>query len=248
MLTQLKSNSHVICKGPKDKGTIFEEPLLRFLTLSFHSKEIYIVTPWISTFEFKSQKLIYYPYVSSAKVFDILMALAKNGVKVFIATRCFDFLDYDLLYLVFTIANHNHTAILDELKHYVKDNIRDIIWRAEALTKLVKGKNTNVRFDLEQRLHSKIYINDFMVITGSLNFTYSAMFRNYECINIIYRDEDIESYNYLYRYSRELLKHLLEYSECEKAILDRFAKIINVRFTSLEELMEFLREDVLRKL
>jgi phosphatidylserine/phosphatidylglycerophosphate/cardiolipin synthase-like enzyme len=245
MLKIGESGNYIICKGPKDIDTVFEKSLLLFFSTSFHSKEVYMVTPWISTFEFRSQKLIYYPYVSSAKVLDILMALARNGVKVSIATRCFDFLDYDLLYLVFTVTNYGTTA---EIKHYIQENLEDIIRRAEALLELSKVKNINVRFDLEQRLHSKIYINDFMAIMGSLNFTYSAMFRNYECINIIYKDKDVNSYNYLRKYSEELFQHLLEYSTCEKAILDRLAKVVNVKFSSVKEMLDALREDILRRL
>jgi phosphatidylserine/phosphatidylglycerophosphate/cardiolipin synthase-like enzyme len=239
----------ILCKSPKTASLshLFEDSFIEFFQSSFKSSEIYIISPWISVIEFKERKFVYYPYVSSQSFIDIFKALAEQGKKIYIVSRCLDFIDNNTLFLSYNIAR-SKAVIPEDMRRNLRDEIRDLINRFNLILNILRLNVATMRFDVEQRLHSKIYLNDFIVMIGSLNFTYNAMYRNYECLSIIYKDEAPNIYEYSREYAKELTGSFKDFQECEDTILYNLSKIVGLRFSSLEELIEFLREDILRRL
>jgi phosphatidylserine/phosphatidylglycerophosphate/cardiolipin synthase-like enzyme len=230
---------NIICKGPGDSANVFEKPIVDFLYKSFKSKEIYIVSPWLSRIELGNRKFIYYPYVSTSSVIEILRAIMDKGVRIYVATRCFDFIDNQLIALAYNI-NSLYTA--EALRTYIKDELKNMITRMQATLDLCKLANIELRFDINNMLHSKVYVNDFIAISGSLNFTYYGMYRNYECITIIPKDSDPQSYEILREYAKKVVDGIKDFGECEKQVLDSIEESLNIRLSRFKDLMGLLEE------
>lgn len=233
----------VACSSPGSAGGGLEDLLHLFLLASFDSSEVIIVSPWISSFEL-SRKLVYYPYVSSRAIDEILRALGESEIgggarrSVRVGTRCFDFIDYQLLALAYEIAESG-TRSRRSLVEYVRESIEGLRDRVAALLKFGQMTGVEFRFDLGQRLHSKVYVNDFMVLLGSANFTHSGVHRNYECLYAIFKEKE-EVYWKLKDYAEALLKSMETYYSCERSVLSSVSSSVGLKLSSLRELVALL--------
>lgn len=226
----------VICRGLGDSISIFDDVLFSFLLTSLESKRIMILSPWLSPFELKSLKVVYYPFVSSQRVDEVLAAVANKGARVVIATRCFDFLDYGLLALTSSILRKGvqDAGILEYLAESI-ENLRD---RVEVLVRFCYRGSYECRLDLEQRLHSKVYVNDFMAILGSANFTYSGFYRNLECVAALSKDE--AWYDYIAGYAENLANSLKGIRECENQVVRSLESALDLKVRDLNEVVDLL--------
>jgi phosphatidylserine/phosphatidylglycerophosphate/cardiolipin synthase-like enzyme len=223
----------VYCKELNDNELLFERIFRKLLFTAFESKKLYIISPWLSIFNFKL-KFVYYPYVSSTSVEDVLKAIIDSGVRIYMFTRCFDFLDLELIGIAY------RGVVSKSMLSYIKGSLSDMIERAETLLRLANLKDLSIKFDLDNRLHSKVYVNDHMAILGSANFTYSGLYRNIECIAVVGRDETI--HQVLRKYAETLSGGFRGFPECENYVLNSLKSIAGIRLGSLKELLELLKE------
>lgn len=245
---KMKRDKYLICKGPGDDESLFEEPLIKFFCKSFKSKEIFIISPWVSTIELRKRKIIYYPYTSTTSLIEVFRALIKNGIKVYIATRCFDFIDDHLIANAYNVAYDPRKYYINkELEQYIKEELVNVVRRTQTLLSINELGNVELKFDIEQKLHSKVFINDFMALMGSLNLTHYGMYRNYECIITIFREKDPETYNALREYAEKIMRELCDLKTCEISVLKALESFLNIRLPRLRDLIELL-EEILRKI
>ncbi|MEM0506662.1 MAG: phospholipase D-like domain-containing protein [Thermosphaera sp.] len=232
-----------VCRDSKDRENSLEDMLYLFLITSFDSDEVIIISPWLSSFRL-SRRIVYYPYISSDAIDDVLKSLVDSGTKVYIAARCFDFIDYELLVLANGVINGSlpprHGMI-----GYVRQSIEELRDRTNALLRFSQIPGIEFRFDVDQRLHSKVYVNDFMVLIGSANLTYSGIYRNLECLYMIPKEE--KSYPELRNYAKTLLDEIATYDSCEKSVLGFTNSFLNLKLSSLRELVVFL-DKIVRKI
>jgi phosphatidylserine/phosphatidylglycerophosphate/cardiolipin synthase-like enzyme len=226
----------VLCRGVSDSGPLFDDILYRFLLTSLRSRRVLVVSPWLSPFELRSLKVVYYPFISSQRVNEVLSAAAGKGVRVVIAARCFDFLDYGLLVLALNTlrGGPRDSGVLEYLAASI-DNLRD---RVETLVNFCYRGKYECRLDVEQRLHSKVYVNDFMAIVGSANFTYSGFYRNLECLTVLPSDD--AEYSYIVDYAENLVRSLKGVEECERHVVESLQSTLGLRVRGLGGLVELL--------
>jgi len=228
----------VICRGSGDNSFVFDDVLFRFLITSLESGRVLIVSPWLSPFELKSLRVVYYPYVSSQRVDEVLAAAVSKGTKVVIATRCFDFLDYGLLALA---SSTLRKGVRDaDILEYLAESIENLRNRFEALVRFCYRGGYECRLDLEQRLHSKVYVNDFMAIIGSANFTYSGFYRNLECVAMLFNKEDKGCYDYVAKYAENLANSMKGVKECEEQVVRSLESALDLKVGDLNEVAETL--------
>jgi phosphatidylserine/phosphatidylglycerophosphate/cardiolipin synthase-like enzyme len=243
----MKRDKYLICKGPGDDESLFEEPLTKFFCKSFKSKEIFIISPWVSTIELRKRKIIYYPYISTTSLIEVFRALIKNGVKVHIATRCFDFIDDHLIAIAYNVAYGPHKYHINkELEQYIKEELVNVVRRTQTLLSINELSNIDLKFDIEQKLHSKVFINDFMALMGSLNLTHYGMYRNYECIITVFREKDPEAYDALREYAEKIMRGLYDLKTCEINVLKALESFLNMKLPGLRDLVELLEEILIK--
>jgi len=240
-----------IYRARNSKNNTDIEDLFRlFLIDSFDSDFVYIISPWITPFNF-TKKIIYYPFISSYSVIDALASLRKSGVKVFLLTRCFDdFLSPDIIYMLYKIKEGNFRLPRD-LHRFLADQVSFAYHRLECVEKVV-NTGVNCKFDLGSqdkdhyfRLHAKIYVNSKYALIGSANFTRSGVIRrgNWECLLKVESSsrtfkDILESANKLYNAGRS-------YSECQKRILQSINTYLmrnGIAVCGIQDLKKLLKE------
>jgi len=253
-----------VCRAPLDgesEKRLDPEDLVRLLLYeSFNSQYLYIISPWISSFRF-SKKFIYYPYVSTYDVVEMLDAIRKNGVKVYILIRCFDdFLSPDMIYALFAIykymsssgsASSKPGASLPHIVvEYLKGQLEMMLNRLETSETFIKS-GFDVKSDLGARdntyfrLHAKIYINEKFALVGSANFTRSGVVKggNWECLMLIERGSEL--YNEVLKEAERLYNSGKDFTECVERLLmliNDALKPLDVTIKSLDDLKIKLKE------
>jgi len=253
-----------VCRAPLDsenRKRLDPEDLVRLLLYeSFNGHYLYIISPWISSFKF-SRKFIYYPYVSTYDVVEVLDAILKNGVKVHMLIRCFDdFLSPDTIYALFAIyksvslsgsaSSKPGASLPDIVTRYLKDQLETMLSRLETSEKFVRS-GFNVKSDLGVRdntyfrLHAKIYINEKFAVVGSANFTRSGVVKggNWECLMLIERSSEL--YNEVLEEAERLYNSGKDFTECVERLLTLIndaLKPLSVTIKSLDDLKTKLKE------
>jgi len=253
-----------VCRTPLVSGNeerLDPEDLVQLLLYeSFNSKYLYIISPWVSSFRF-SRKFIYYPYVSTHDVIEVLNAIHKNGVKVYMLIRCFDdFLSPDIIYALFTIyksvsssgsaSSELRTSLPHIVAGYLKSQLKMMLNRLETSEKFVRS-GFNVKSDLGAhdntyfRLHAKIYVNDRLALIGSVNFTRSGVVKggNWECLMLV--EQDNELYKEVLKEAERLYNSGKDFTECIERLLtliNEALKPLGVTVKSLDELKTKLKE------
>ena len=231
-----------------------ERLVINFFHESFSSDRVYVISPWISSFELKSKEFIHYPYVSSRKVIDVIKGLVKKGTEVKILTRCADdALDISLIRTIANINTREGQSIPSDIRNLLKRKLDDLASRLESTKGLVEELGENLRFDLgdrddlyvKGRLHSKLYINHRTVIMGSANFTSSGITDegNWECLVRFSKDEDREIYEYAVGVVERYLAISKGFDECESRVIkivNRATNLIGEKIYSIEDLIDYL--------
>ncbi len=231
-----------------------EELIKRFLHESFNSKYVYIISPWITSFELDS-RFIHYFYVSSNNVIDVLKALTNSGIDVKVVTRCLDdSMDVQLIRILTNIVQRERdTELNDDIKAFFRDRINEFLDRAIALVSLADDLRDSLRFDLGAndelfpwyRLHTKLYVNERSIIMGSANFTRGGILDggNWECVIHFTKDENTNLYNEALRVAQHYLSISKGFEDCERRvvrIINEFGGVINEPVYSIEDLIEYL--------
>ena len=237
------------CRDPIHVADDLENFMRIFLLDSFESKFVYIISPWISAFKF-TRKIIYYPFVSSYDVVDVLKALHSQGVEIHVLARCFDdFLSPDLIYILYMIYNKN-VSIPRDILLYLKHQLEGILRRLEMAEKIIDiGVNFKTDFVSSQRpwyrLHAKIYVNEKWALIGSANFSYGGIVSNgnWECLLMV--DSKDKLYNEIFSHAKKLFSIGISYNECKERIVNLMNKHLrkyNVPIDSFDNLKIMLRE------
>ncbi len=237
------------CRTPRRSADDLEDFVRVFLLDSFDSEFVYIVSPWISTFKF-TKKIIYYPYISSYDIVDILRAIHVNNVDVKVLVRCFDdFLSPDLIYILYMIYTRK-LNIPSDITLYLKQQLERIIRRLEMAEKII-NIGIDFRTDLGvndrswYRLHAKIYVNEKWGLMGSANFSRGGLIRdgNWECLLMV--DSNSQLYNELLKYAKQLLSVSKSFNECERRIvntINRYLRGYGVKIHTFDDLKLLLKE------
>lgn len=207
-----------------------------FFLESFRSQFLYIISPWVSNFGF-SKPLVYYPFVSSSSIADVLKALLDANVDVRLVTRCVD----DLISVdVIELLTRLKTGVGgdSELKRYLAERIDEIISRLEGVRTFLEILGPDrVRFDLGPgeggwyRLHSKLYVNGNKALVGSANLTKGGITDrgNWECIVEVSRGES-QVYDDSLKYAKEYFSSI--------------GKDVEVCMKRVRSMLRFLSESV----
>ena len=222
----------IACRGRDNltAGRSIEDLIRGFLHESFNSSFMYIISPWVTNFEF-SRPFIHYPWVSSTRVLDVIEAIINKGVEVKVLTRCFDdALRFDVLDLAGKIVNRG--SVDDEVKGFIKSQLEDLLGGIEAMLRLSEVLGDNLLFDLGigdlgRRLHTKLYINDKHALVGSANFTKSGIidssnWANWECLIAIKSSET--GYGELLNITKGYLNAARGFSECEGRFMNMLSR------------------------
>lgn len=219
-----------------------DEALRVFLTDAFSSDFVYIVSPWITNFRLRS-RVVAYPYISSNRLLDVVEKLAESGKRVTVVTRCFnDFIPYDIIYFMVMHDIGASKIRNEELLSYLGKQVSDLKNRIESYLKIVemssKYPSIVLRTDVENKLHSKIYLIDRYALMGSANLTGSGMNWNYECLTVI--GADTQTYSSLLKYAEELANRLKSFGDCEEAALKAVEQRTGLRLNSVKDLLNLL--------
>lgn len=239
----------LVCRdrqGSTSRYTI-ESLIRRFFHESFNSSFVYIISPWISLFEF-SKPLMHYPFVDTNRVDEALRALADvTDVKVL--TRCVDD-SIDIGFMKFLrIWREVQTGVgaSEALINYLIGHLDNFTKTLELVITLRDILGDNIRFDLKQpgygRLHTKLYVNDFSVILGSVNFTKSGIADNgnWECLLKLRRDHAKAIHTDALKVAERHFSLGQDFSTCERVTLSLLAELnlIDKPVASLDELLEY---------
>jgi len=242
----------ILCRHRNIRQRDDIEDLLRiFLIDSFESNEIYIISPWVSSFKF-NRKVIYYPYLSTYSVDEVLKILIDCGVKVNILVRCFDdFISPELIYFLYKVSTGSIKLTLD-LLNYLKRELERILYRLNT-AKRIEESGVNIRTDLGigddmnvwYRLHSKIYINNKYALIGSANFTRGGIVKNgnWECL--IKVPSNYPLYKDIVDYAKKYYDHGRDYNECINRVLNiinRYLSPLNIPVRNLDDLKKIISE------
>ena len=232
------------------RGNIDVEDLFRlFLIDTFNSEFMYIISPWVTSFRL-TKKVIYYPFISSYSVVDILNALKDNGVKVFLLTRCFDdALSPDVVYILYKIKEGS-IRLSPALYKFLRNQVNFMYRRLEYVEKII-GTGINCKFDIgvqdresQFRLHAKIYVNDKYALLGSANFTRSGIVRggHWECLVRINSDSKI--YYKILESAIKLYNAGRSYEECLRRITYLVTTHFgdNVKINGIQDIKNLLKE------
>ena len=251
---------NMVCKD--SKGTIslqgntvmsMEELMICFFHESFQSDRVYIISPWISDFQFRS-KFVHQPYVSGYSVIDVLRGLMNKGIAVKVLTRCADdAIDISLIKTVTGLDSKERQEVPSDIRNLLKRKIEDLIGKLTSSKALATEFNEGIRFDLGDkddtrlrgRLHSKLYINHRTVIMGSANFTLSGISDggNWECLVRFSRDEKRDLYDYAVGVAEHYLRISRSFDECERRVIkivNNASNLIGERIYSIEDLIDYL--------
>ena len=199
---------NLICKvaGSSTSSLSVESLIRRFLHETFDSKFLYIISPWITLFEFE-RPFIHLPFVEARRVDEVFRAFVFAGIDVRVLMRCVDdSVDIGLLRLLRLLRNvrkifpdvfgTSQQYIAGEILKYIADRISELIKTIKIVNALRDILGENLRFDTpasgwHQRLHTKLYLNDRSAIVGSANFTRSGILSdgNWECLLHFTKDE-----------------------------------------------------------
>lgn len=251
----------IACRGKGGvitEGCSIEDLIRCFLHDSFDSKFVYIISPWITNFEF-SKPFVHYPWVSSFRVLDVIRALIDKVGEVKVLTRCFDdAVRFDLLDLVSKVVNQSGNV--DEyVRGFIKSQLQDLLDGINAVLSLRDALHDFLLFDLgvnelrdglRRRLHTKLYINDKYALLGSANFTNSGVvdsfgWGNWECLMLIRRDRDENTYSGLLHVAEDYLKSARGFDDCRKrfvSILRRFPNLLPWPISDVEDVVDVLEK------
>jgi len=240
------------CRNFKGSFDI-EDFFMLFLMDSFDSDFVYIISPWITPFKF-TRKVVYYPFISSYNMVDVLTSLKKNGVKVFLLTRCFDdFLSPDTIYMLHRVKEES-IKLPQELYRFLADQVSSALYRLNCLEEII-SKGIECKFDLglqdknRFRLHAKIYVNNKYALIGSANFTRSGVVRNgnWECLL------RVESSSRVFKVILDAADKLYDagrsYDDCQKRILqliNNYLKGSGIVINGIQDLKKLLKEILYR--
>lgn len=243
----------VICRGPGFNNDVdIEDLFMDFLYESFKSRFLYVISPWITAFNF-NRRIIYYPYVSSGNALDVIRALVDNGVDVRIITRCIDdSVKADVINLVSSIISGGISdAVPGDVRDYLRDQLDEIASNVDGVLRFYGELYDRVVFDLgandalpaRYRLHSKLYVNEFSVIVGSANFTRGGITEggNWECIVEVNNGEEL--YKDLLNYAQQYLKVGRPFSECMRRtskLLRDLSSLLKITVADAEDLTKML--------
>ena len=253
---------NLICKvaGFSTSSLSVESLIRRFLHETFDSKFLYIISPWITLFEFE-RPFIHLPFVEARRVDEIFRAFVFAGIDVRVLMRCVDdSIDVGLLRLLRLLRNireifpdvfgASQQYIAGEFLKYIADRIGELIKTIKIANTLRDILGENLRFDIpasgwHQRLHTKLYLNDRSAIVGSANFTRSGILSdgNWECLLHFTRDAK-KLYEDALKVAHSHFDASKGFDECERATLSLVNRLqlLDKPATSLEELESNLTE------
>ena len=252
---------NLICKvaGSPTSSLSVESLIRRFLHETFDSKFLYIISPWITLFEFE-RPFIHLPFVEAGRVDEIFRAFVFAGIDVRVLMRCVDdSIDIGLLRLLRLLRNvrkifpdvfgTSQQYIAGEILKYIADRISELIKTIKIVNALRDILGDNLRFDTpasgwHRRLHTKLYLNDRSAIVGSANFTRSGILSdgNWECLLHFTKDEKL--YKDALDAARRHFDAGIGFDECERATLSLVNRLqlLDKPAASLEELESYLTD------
>jgi len=252
---------NLICKvaGSSTSSLSVESLIRRFLHETFDSRHLYIISPWITLFEFE-RPFIHLPFVEARRVDEVFRAFVFAGIDVKVLMRCVDdSIDVGLLRLLRLLRNirgifpdvfgTSQQYIAGEILKYIVDRISELIKTIKIVNALRDILSENLRFDTpasgwHQRLHTKLYLNDKSAIVGSANFTRSGISTdgNWECL--LHFTKDAKLYEDAFKVARHHFDVSKGFDECERATLSLVnrLKLLDKPVSGLEELENYLTE------
>jgi hypothetical protein len=252
---------NLICKvASSPTSSLSVESLIRrFLHETFDSKYLYIISPWITLFEFE-RSFIHLPFVETRRIDDVFRAFVFAGIDVRILMRCVDdAIDIELLRLLRLLRKNRgiFQEVFGASRQYIaSETLKYIVSHIDSLIKTIKIVNAlrdilgeNLRFDIPasewyQRLHTKLYLNDRSAIIGSANFTRSGILTdgNWECL--LHFTKDTKLYEDALKAARSHFDVSKGFDECERATLSLVNRLelLDKPVTGLEELEGYLTE------
>jgi phosphatidylserine/phosphatidylglycerophosphate/cardiolipin synthase-like enzyme len=249
---------NLICKvaGLSTSSLSVESLIRRFLHETFDSKFLYVISPWVTLFEFE-RPFIHLPFVEARRVDEVFRAFVFAGIDVRVLMRCVDdSIDVGLLRLLRLLRNNRDVCrtsqqyIAGEILKYIADRISELIKTVKIVNTLRDILGENLRFDIpasgwHRRLHTKLYLNDRSAIVGSANFTRSGILSdgNWECLLHFTRDAK-KLYEDALKVAHSHFDSSKGFDECERATLSLVNRLqlLDKPATSLEELESYLTE------
>lgn len=248
---------NLVCKvtsSPTSSLSV-ESLIRRFLHETFDSRYLYIISPWITLFEFE-RPFIHLPFVETRRVDEVFRALDFAGVDVRVLMRCVDdSIDLGLLRLLrlYKLSQEmfgmSQQHVNSEILKYIVNRVGELLKTLRIVITLRDILGENIRFDTpasgwHQRLHTKLYLNDKSAILGSANFTRSGILTdgNWECL--LHFTRDAKLYQDALKVAHRHFDASKGFDECEGATLSLVnrLKLLDKPATSLEELENYLTE------
>lgn len=247
------AGNKVLCRIPGEgSGEDIEDLVWLFFLESFESMNgVWIVSPWVSAFNFK-RDLVYLPYVFTKNTVEILKKLAEH-TEVHVLTRCFDdFVSLDTLYVLYK-AYVGDERLPKDVASYFYARVAESMRRLESLEEIVRT-GVSVKTDIERgvssgrilpRLHAKLYVNDKIAIVGSANFTYMGISRtgNWECAIMVTNGDLL--YTKIRDYTIKLFEKGRTFSKCVSSVINDVNNTLgqfNIKLNDLYDLKRLFNE------